>query len=238
MRDVLAVIAARGGSRALPRKNLALLGGKPLIAWTIEAALRSRTVSRTIVTTDDPEIADVSRRQGAEVPFSRPPELARDETPGIAAVLHAVRWLEEHEGYRPDVVMNLQPTSPLRTAEDVDLAFALLAERRADAVVSVTPVEHHPYWMKAVDEQGWMHDFVPLSTPILVRQELPPVYMLNGAIYLAHRTTLLRCGGWYTPRTAAYIMPLERSVDIDTAQDFALAKLLLETQSSHPVVRP
>ncbi len=226
--EVLAVIPARGGSKALPRKNLALLYGKPLIAWTIEAAIRSRVVNRTVVTTDDTEIADVARSLGAEIPFLRPPELARDETPGIAAILHAVRWLEEHEGYRPDVVMKLQPTSPLRTAEDLTSALALLAERHADAVVSVTPVEHHPYWMRTVDEHGFMHDFVPQSAPTFVRQDLPPAYRVNGAIYLADRTTLLTTEWWFGPRTAAYVMPSERSVDIDTTDDLAVAERLLE----------
>lgn len=231
MQSVLAVIGARGGSKSLPGKNLASLGGKPLIAWTIEAALTCPSVTRTIVTTDDESIADTARRHGAEIPFMRPPELADDATPGITPVLHAVRWLDEHEHYRPDVVVNLQPTSPLRTGADIGAALRLLAERKADAVVSVTEADQHPFWMKTIDPDGWMHDFVPQSDPILVRQKLPDVYALNGAIYLAYRDVLLANDGWYTSRTAAYVMPFERSIDIDTAWDLTIAQLLLDRTS-------
>ena len=227
MPELLAVITARGGSRALPRKNVALLCGKPLIAWTIDAALQSRTVTRTVVTTDDDEIAMMAQRYGAEVPFKRPADLAGDTSPGIAVVRHAVQWFDEREHYRPDFVIHLQHTSPLRTAEDIDAAFGLLTERGADAVVSVTPAHHHPYWTRTVDEDGWLHDFLDQSTPILVRQHLPPVYAVNGAIYLASRDVVLT-DGWFTSRTAAYVMPSDRSVDIDTAMDFAMAQLLLD----------
>src|SRR5690349_8046730 len=122
MSDVLAVIPARGGSKSIPRKNLAALAGKPLIVWTIEAASASQCLTRVVVSTDDPEITAVAAAAGAEVPFVRPAELAQDETPAIEPILHAVDWLDQHEGYRPDFVMILQPTSPLRQAEDIDAA--------------------------------------------------------------------------------------------------------------------
>ena len=204
-----------------------MVGCKPLIAWTIEAALGAESVTRTIVTTDDEEIASVSRASGADVPFIRPAELARDETAGIEPILHAVRWLAEHQHYRPQVVISLQPTSPLRASSDIDAALDLLEARRADAVVSVTPVRQHPYWMKRLDDSGFIHDFLRQQTPIGRRQELPPVYALNGAIYLARREFLLERESWYGGRTAGYVMPLERSVDIDTAWDVRVAELLL-----------
>ena len=199
-----------------------------MIAWTIEAALRSQNVTRTLVTTDDAEIANTARQHGAEVPFSRPPELAQDNTPGIAATLHAVSWLEENEGYLPNIVVNLQPTSPFRTCSDIDAAIGLLFERNADSVVSVTAAGSHPYWMKTIDDNGWMRDLIQQSEPTFLRQQLPSVYSLNGAIYLAHRDVLLSTGGWYTPRTAAYIMPSERSLDIDTPWDLSVARLAAE----------
>jgi CMP-N-acetylneuraminic acid synthetase len=225
--QVLSLILARGGSKALPGKNVVPLGGKPLIAWTIEAALASDVVTRTVVTTDDADIAETAKMYGAEVPFLRPRELAEDGTPGILPVLQAVRQLERDETYRPDIVVTLQPTSPLRTADDIDAAVALLIERNADSVISVTAAKNHPFWLKTVDADGWAHDFVKQAKPVTTRQALPPVYALNGAIYVASRATLLAKGGWETPRTAAYIMPFERSIDIDTAQDLALAELLL-----------
>lgn len=227
-RQVLAVIAARGGSRALPGKNLATLAGKPLIAWTIEAAMGSRVVSRTVVTTDDPSIAEAAAARGAEVPFLRPAHLAGDETPGTDAILHAVEWLVEHHGYRPDIVVNLQPTSPLRTAADIDAAIQLMDERDADSVVSVAPAEPHPYWAKRIDERGWMTNLIDTPQATSRRQELPPAFMLNGAIYAAKFDVLARTRGWYTERTAAYVMPAERSVDIDTAIDLLLARALVD----------
>jgi CMP-N-acetylneuraminic acid synthetase len=228
---VLAVIAARGGSKAVPGKNIADLGGRPLIAWTVAAALASRA-ERTIVTTDDAAIADAARAAGAEVPFVRPAELARDETPGTEPVIHAVEWLERHEGYEPDIVMSLQPTSPFRTATDIDAAISLLVAREADSVVSVMPADGHPYWMKRRDADGWIVPFLPDSPATFRRQELPEALMLNGAIYAARRAVLLASRGWYTGRTAPYVMPIERSLDIDTAWDLRLARLLVSARDA------
>jgi CMP-N,N'-diacetyllegionaminic acid synthase len=226
--EVLAVIGARGGSKTLPGKNVALLGGKPLIGWTIEAALGAALVNRTIVTTDDPEIAMVARRHGAELPFMRPAKLAGDETPSTDAIIHAVEWLESYDNYRPDIVVSLQPTSPQRTAADIDAALSLMTARDADSVVSVTPADPHPYWTKTLDADGWITAFIPTEKPIIRRQDLPPVYALNGAIYAATREVLLTTRSWYTARTAAYIMPSERSLDIDTAMDFRIAQTMIE----------
>lgn len=226
--EVLAVIGARGGSKTLPGKNVALLGGKPLIAWTIEAALGATSVSRVVVTTDDDAIAKAARDFGADVPFRRPPELALDETPGNEAVIHAVQWLREHQGYVPDIVVSLQPTSPARTAADIDAALAQMAATGADSVVSVTPADPHPYWAKCLDADGWMRDLIPMKPAIVRRQELPPVFSLNGAIYAARLGVLLSTRSWYTDRTSAYVMPAERSFDIDTAMDFKFAQLVME----------
>lgn len=228
----LAVIGARGGSKGLPGKNIALLGGKPLIAWTIEAALSAASIHRVIVTTDDEQIAAVARQYGADVPFMRPAELAQDNTVGSAPVLHTVQWLAEHERYIPDVVVYLQPTSPFRTARDIDGAVALLREKAADAVVSVSEAAAHPFWVMTVDDAGWMRAFVEQEKPILLRQDLPPAYSLNGAIYVARRDALLAARGWTTDRTAAYIMPAERSLDIDSAEDLAEAEGLIERRRS------
>ena len=227
LKQVLAIIPARGGSKAIPRKNIVDLGGKPLIAWTIEASKGARSLTRTIVSTDSPEIADVVRQHGAEVPFMRPAELATDLTPGNAPVFHALQWLGEHESYRPDLVVLLQPTSPMRTATDIDAALHLFYDSATDAVVGVTTVDHHPFWMKTVDANGRLHDFVTQENVTLTRQELPPVYRINGAIYASRVDALYAAGGWYTPRTAAYVMPFERSLDIDTPWDFTLAEILM-----------
>ena len=231
----LALIPARGGSKGIPHKNLAPGGGRPLIAWTVAAARAAGPVDRVVVSTDDAVIAAVGRELGAEIPFLRPAELAQDDTPGIAPPLHALRWLEKHEGYRPALLLLLQPTSPLRTAEDIRAAVELLQARDADAVVSVTPVRKHPHWMKRLGAEGRLIDAPALAHGLEAvpqrggtrRQDLPPLYAPNGAVYLARRDVLLDHGGWYTERTYAYVMPEERSLDIDTPWDLHLADLVL-----------
>lgn len=220
----LAIIPARGGSKGLPRKNVLTVAGKPLLAWTIEAALRSHVFGRIIVSTEDDEITRVARKWGGECPFRRPVELAQDETSLMEVVLHALRWFVEKEGFRPDYVMALQPTSPLRTAQDIQAAVDLMLKQEADAVVSVGPVKAHPYWMKKITDQGRLIDFVQLNHVPQRRQELPPVFLLNGAIYLASRDVLLLRQTFYTEKTYAYVMPPERSLDIDTNTDLQLVE--------------
>jgi CMP-N,N'-diacetyllegionaminic acid synthase len=230
-----AIIPARGGSKGIPGKNLQPVAGKPLIAWTVETALAATLLDRVIVSTDSPEIAEVARRYGAEVPFIRPADLAQDDTPGIAPVLHAAQWLYDNEGYRPDLMMLLQPTSPLRIPEDIDRAIDLIHEKSADAIVSVTRVETHPYWMKQIDGPGRMTDFIKLDQPIDRRQDLPEVYVLNGAIYLARYEVLMGQEAFYTDNTFSLVMPVERSLDIDTSWDLYLADLILKDRLGHEV---
>jgi N-acylneuraminate cytidylyltransferase/CMP-N,N'-diacetyllegionaminic acid synthase len=228
---VLGIIPARGGSKSIPGKNIAMVAGKPLIAYTIQAALDAKSLGRVVVSTDSEEIAEVARSFGAETPFLRPPELAQDDTPGIEPVIHAVRWLDEHESYRPDYVMVLQPTSPLRATEDIEAAVQLARERQADSVVSVCTAQQHPYWMKRVTKDGKLVDFLQTDKAYTSRQSLPSVYALNGAIYLARREILLERKTFYTDRTYAYIMPEERSLDVDIKLDLKLAELLIRERA-------
>ena len=231
MLEVVGLITARGGSKGLPRKNVLPLAGKPLIAWTIEAAQRSRHLRRVIVSTDDPEIAEISRQCGAEVPFLRPGDLAGDASPHVGVVLQALDWFGEHEGRAPEWVMLLQPTSPLRTAQDIDAAIELAESTGADAVVSVVEPRHHPYLMHRMDERGGLTAFMPSNLEYARRQDLPAVFATNGAIYLI-RDSHLRTTGTLTPDGShGLIMPEERSLDIDTAGDFHLAELILEAQT-------
>jgi CMP-N,N'-diacetyllegionaminic acid synthase len=227
MGRIVGLITARGGSKAIPRKNISSLAGKPLIAWTIQAAQQSLALERVIVSTDDEEIAQVAREWGAEVPFMRPSELARDDSPHHDVMVHALRWLESQSAAPPDYLMLLQPTSPLRTAEDIDGAIALAAEKNADTVVSVSAVHHHPYLTKQIAPDGRLLDFVARPEGYLPRQVLPPVYALNGAIYLVRRSVLLERDDWYTEDTYAYIMPAERSIDINSPWDLHLTELIL-----------
>lgn len=229
---LLAIIPARAGSSSVPSKNLAAVAGKPLLAYAIEAARRAAVVERVVVSTDSSAIAEVARQWGGEVPFLRPEELARDDIPGVLPIIHAVTWLEEHEGYRSDYVLCLQPTSPLRTAQDIEQAMALALKKQADSVISVTPVHDHPYWTKTVDAEGRMSEFMTAKKPVLRRQDLPPAYVLNGAVYLVKREVLLRRRSLYGEKTCAYVMPRERSLDIDTPWDLYLADLILRDRAS------
>lgn len=224
----LAIVPARGGSRGVPGKNIVPVAGKPLIAWTLEAALGAACLDRVIVSSDNQKIIEVSKTYGGEAPFVRPDELAADDTPGIMPVLHAIEWLDENEGYRPDFVVLLQPTSPLRTSEDVDSVFKLAIEKNAESVVSVVPAYSHPYWTKKILPDGRMEDFIPQTQVPQIRQDLTDAYALNGAIYLARTSFILKEKGWYADNTYAYIMPPERSLDVDTSWDLYLADLLLK----------
>jgi CMP-N,N'-diacetyllegionaminic acid synthase len=224
---LLALIPARGGSKGLPGKNIRDLGGKPLIAWTIEAARRSRFLDRIVVSTDSGEIAAIAEAFGAETPFLRPPELAGDNTPGIDVVLHALRQVP---GF--DYVVLLQPTSPLRTAEDIDAAVAACLDGQAPACVSVTESDKPPYWLFYLGRSGEMRPVLEHEDRAVNRQFLPKAYVLNGAIYIARMDWLARTRSFLEPETRAFPMPRDRSVDIDTALDFALAETLMREKLS------
>ena len=236
MASVLGVITARGGSKGLPNKNILPLDGKPLIAHTIEAALNSQLMDRVVVSTDHLDIAETARKYGAEVPFIRPSELAQDDTLAFPVLIHAFQWLKEHEGYRPNYVMLLQPTSPLRTSGDIDNAIQLALDKDADGVVGMCGIKHHPYWTKSVSEDGRIVDFMTLDKPSEVaysrRQDLPTVYVVNGAIYLSKPQVLLELQSFFTAETYAYIMPPERSIDIDAIWDLKFAELVLTDRNA------
>ena len=232
---VLGLITARGGSKGIPGKNLKLLGGRPLLHYTIEAA-NDTPLDRLILSTEDQRIADVARSLGCEVPFMRPAELARDETPHLPVIQHAAAWLLEHEGYRPDVVLTLQPTSPLRSAADIAAALRMLELSGADSVVSVSevPAHTHPMRMLRVDDNGHAVLFAtgqPVRMRINRRQDLPQAWVMNGAVY-ACRTDVLFAPepSLYGDRVVAYPMPAERSISIDTPEDWAEAERALERQ--------
>ena len=222
----LAVIPARGGSKGVPRKNIKLLAGKPLIAWTIEAAKRSKYITTTIVSTDDEEISTVAIEYGAEVPFIRPAYLAEDDTPGVAPILHALEQCPEY-----DYIVVLQPTSPLRTAEDIDGVIEKMLENDGDFCVSVAETSQSPYWMYTLNKDDVMQPLI--DSPLVVRrQDLPKSYSLNGAVYVAKVKELKKTESFITSDTIAYEMPEERSFDIDTITEFKICECLLADNNS------
>jgi len=229
--DVLGLITARGNSKGIPKKNIVPLAGKPLLTYTCEAAKASHLLSRVLLSTDNEEIAEVGRACGVEAPFLRPQELALDNTPSIEVATHALKWLLEQEGWQPEVLMLLQPTSPLRTATHIDESLKLLGETGADTVVSVVPIPHRfsPYSILRLTE-GRLRDFWegPLPFDRFRRQDQPVLYARNGPVVLGTRLSVLQhYQGFYGPYITPYLMREEDSVDIDTYFDLQVAEALL-----------
>ncbi len=228
-KQILALIPARGGSKGIPGKNIKEFCGKPLIAWSIEAARQSGLVSRVVVTTDYDEIGEIAKKFGAEVPFKRPAELAQDTTPTLPVMIHAVNYLKETENYAPDYVLLLEPTSPGRQMRHIKEAVELILKTGADSVVSVVevPGRYSPFWQFKVDDNQRMEITTggSLKNIITRRQNLPKTYTRNGAIYL-FKTELLfeHEPSIYGDDTRAYIMDSAYSLDIDTLEDWSEAE--------------
>ncbi|HBT50413.1 MAG TPA: acylneuraminate cytidylyltransferase family protein [Caldanaerobacter subterraneus] len=231
-KTILALIPARGGSKGVPRKNIRLLLDKPLIAYTIETALEVDFLDKIIVSTEDLEIAKISMEYGAEVPFLRPYELATDEAKSIDVVLHAMDWMEKHDETF-DLILLLQPTSPFRNSEDIKTAFDIFFKKNAKAVVSVCEAEHSPLWMNTLNDDLNMKDFIRKDILNKNRQELVKYYRINGAIYIAEWNYLKQNRTFFGNETYAYIMPKERSIDIDTEMDFKFAEFLIKLQKAN-----
>jgi CMP-N-acetylneuraminic acid synthetase len=238
--SALGIIPARGGSKTVPRKNLKLLGGKPLIAWSIEAARASRELDRWIVSTDDQEIAAVARDLGAEVPFLRPAELARDDTPDLPVFQHALAWLAEHEGYRPAMVVHLRPTLPFREPGQIDEVVRLMRESGADCVKSIYPEKHHPGKMWRLDDgRLGPYEDSPLFRKFgsdFARQTLPPVYWPAGLVD-AIRSEVVVAGSTVGKLVVPYPVDPDPCVDLDTERDFAIAEAVLELLRRERVVQ-
>ena len=227
-KSVLAIITARGGSKGVPGKNILPVGGRPLIQWTIDAALGSRHVDRLILSSDDPAIIEIALKGGCEVPFQRDPALAGDDASSIDVVIDA---LQRVPGY--DIAVLLQPTSPLRSSADIDGAIELLESTGAPACVSVRQADDHPYWtFRLGDGCILAHLAEPPDGIPLRRQNLPAAWCLNGAVYVAQVNWFLRERSFLSPQTAGYVMPAERSLDIDTAADVARLKSTVESMRS------
>jgi CMP-N-acetylneuraminic acid synthetase len=240
---VLGIVTARGGSKGIPRKNIAPLLGRPLLAYTAQAALAARRLTRTVLSTDDEEIAEVGRAWGLDVPFLRPPELARDDTPTIPVLQDVVRKLEA-SGEHYDAILTLQPTAPLRRPEDIDGAITLLEQTGADAVISFVDVgEKHPARMKLLDADGRVIN-PPFAPPFAEkfegqrRQDLVKMYLREGSIYLTKRDVLMLQYSLQGQDCRAWLVPIERTCNIDTPFDLFLAEQILRNSviayAEHP----
>lgn len=218
---IVALIPARGGSKGIKNKNIIDLCGKPLISYTIQAALESKYIDKVIVSTDSQEIADVAIKYGAEVPFLRPGELASDTSKTIDAVMHAVGELEKRkEEY--DILILLQATQPLRTADDINSAIELFIKNKGQSLVSVSPVEDNPILIRTIDNLGRMNSILPMKSTCR-RQDMPLYYRVNGCIYI-NLISELDLNTSFNDNKIPYIMPKERSVDIDEIKDLLIAQ--------------
>lgn len=228
--NILGLIPARGGSKGVPRKNIRLLAGKPLLQYTAEAAAAAGRLTRVILSTDDEEIAEVGRACGVEVPFLRPAELAQDTTPTLPVAQHALRFLEA-QGSRFDAVCLLQPTNPLRRPDDIDRAIELLESSPADSVVTVlaVPAEHNPYWVYFRNEDGSLRPSLGQMAPITRRQDLPPAYHREGSVYVTRRDVVMLDDSLYGARIVGLEIEARRSVNIDGPEDWARAEALLRS---------
>lgn len=224
--DYLVIVPARGGSKRLPRKNLLPLAGKPLLNWTIEAAIKSKIGSNVVVSTDDEEIKAIAKAAGADVPFIRSKELAGDAVTTFDVVKDVIERVGE-----PANVILLQPTSPLRTEHHINEAVALFREKQANAVVSVCQNDHPIEWSNTLPDDGNMDHFITENIRNLRSQDLPVTYRLNGAIYITKTKVLLEeCSFFAREKSFAFLMQRDVSVDIDEMIDFELAKLILKVR--------
>lgn len=220
---ILAVIPARGGSKGVPLKNIREVGGKPLIAWAIEAVKKSLYIDRLILSSDDDRIIAKAQEWGCEVPFKRPEDLARDDSSSIDVVLHAA---ESIPGY--EIIVVVQPTSPLVEPSDIDSCIEKLFETSAKSSVSITEPSKSPYWMFTLDAKGFIAPLMDESFLQKRRQDLPSAFIPNGAVYVAYIDWLFKTKSFYGKETACHIMPKERSLDIDTEMDFVFMDACLK----------
>ena len=226
-KKILAIITARGGSKGIPGKNIKSFLGKPLLSWTIREAKKSRYLDKVIVSTDSPAIAAVASKFGADVPFLRPHALARDCATQMDVVIHALTFFKERY-IDFDVVVVLQPTSPLREYIDIDRAIEMLFKKNAEAVISVCEAFTTPCWMNVLPTSGCMNNFLGTGFKSKPRQRLSRYFQLNGAVYAGFIKHIVKHKSFHGKRTFAYIMPKERSIDIDDMFDFQCAQALLE----------
>lgn len=231
--NILAIIPARGGSKGIPKKNIRLLAGKPLIEYTINAAKNSEFINCITVSTDEKEIAAIAEERDVEV-IMRPSDIAKDESPIIDTINHTITTLKERDGFIPDIIVLLQPTSPLRNTADIDGAIQQFLSGNSDSLISVCENDHPPYWSFTITDQNLKPLFRKKMSSTR-RQDLPKTYRPNGAIYISTQDSLKKYPTFISKNTLPYVMPSFRSIDIDTPFDFRLAEFLIKNQKKMQV---
>lgn len=222
-KTVVAIILARGGSKRLANKNIRLFAGKPLIAWTIEAARKSKYIDRIIVSTDSEKIAAIAKQFGADAPFLRPSELASDTATSELTILHVLTWVKENEENYYDYFILLQPTSPLRKTEHINEAIKLFEkESSVDALISVTKVDKNPYWIQIINQEGFLRPFLSKKD-----SQSETLYLPNGALYITKIKEFMMSKSLYTEKTIGFLMNKEVSIDIDEEFDLKIAEYIM-----------
>lgn len=229
-KKILAVIPARGGSKGLPKKNIVELEGKPLVAWSIEAAVSSKLITKTVVSSDSDEILDISKRYGADT-IKRPPRLSTDSAKSESALLHVIKELKK-SGEEFDYIVLLQPTSPLRGANDIDAAFEKFFQSDATALISVYETDNKILKAFKENDNGYIEGISNNRYPFARRQDLPKTYMSNGAIYIIKTSEFIRSKKLFSKKSVPFEMDEDKSLDIDTADDLNKAKKYLSEKRS------
>jgi CMP-N,N'-diacetyllegionaminic acid synthase len=233
----MALITARAGSKRLPRKNTLDIAGKPMVEWTVDAAVNSKLLNRVVVSTDGLEIARICKNAGAEIPFIRPETLAEGDTPHIEVVLHTLDWMRDNEKYEPDAVCLLQPTSPLRISKDIDGAIEKYYKLRPEAIISVSQSLYHPVFMRKIDKNTHILKEIVENECLYQRhQDLSETYYVNGAIYLNSTLSLRESRTFYPAGSVAYIMPFERSLQVDSLYELQLARWIMKEGKELPEI--
>jgi CMP-N,N'-diacetyllegionaminic acid synthase len=226
-KKVLCIIPARSGSKAIPQKNIKLLCGKPLIAYSIAQALKINSIDRIIVSTDDEEIAQISKNFGAETPFIRPSHLSQDESSTLDVLLHTIEWCKKYENLSYDIILLLHANAPLRNLEDIQKCIEILVDQNADNVFSVTPASNNPYFNMVEIKKNNNVSLIKEGN-FFSRQSAPPVYDMNSSIYTWWEDKLVEKKSIFLPKTRIHIMPRERSIDIDEPLDFRIAEMIMK----------
>ena len=240
-KTILSFIGARAGSKGLKNKNVRVFGGKPLLCWSVEASLKSAYVDRTVVSTDGKEIANIAKEVGADVPFLRPVELAQDQSSIFDSIIHGITWIREHENLSYDYILLLMPTSPLRSSEDIDHILEYYFQNRkteSDTLVCVDPLPETFGWAMAPSQNGYIDFCFKSAGGVANRQELPKLFLPSGLVYIAPTSVMLEKENFYTEKTIFYITDPQKTIDIDTEEEWQKAeKILAKRQKNDPSFR-
>jgi len=232
MEKILAIIPTRAGSKGLPSKNIIKIGRKPMVAWTIDAALRSKYINRLVISSDDQKVLEIAKAYGVET-IKRPKNVSeKSDYPPRPVILHTLDFLKKKEDYEPDIIVYLQSTSPLRTYQDIDKAIKTMFAKKAGGVMSVSEINRKYFWSLFLGKDGFLKK-INEKFGLMIRQKLPVLYIPNGAMYIMKRNFFMETKALFTKKSVPYVMSLEKSIDIDTPEDLSMARKVFKKRSKN-----